>query len=121
VSFGKYFNYPTHLGGYTSGFDLVTFMRLPWISAPSGMVPKTQQPRGMKLSVSVDFGATHSGVSYASSTNGKVIPITSWPGSNDPFHKIPTCLVYDGRGDLRAWGFRARDINLRRGWVRCEW
>ncbi|KAF9511534.1 hypothetical protein BS47DRAFT_1298819 [Hydnum rufescens UP504] len=75
----------------------------------------------MKLYISVDFGATHSSVSYASSTNGKVIPIASWPGSSDRLRKIPTCLVYDDRGDLRAWGFRARDINLRRGWVRCEW
>ncbi|KAF9511536.1 hypothetical protein BS47DRAFT_1298749 [Hydnum rufescens UP504] len=85
------------------------------------MVRKLPQPQGVRLYLSVDFGATHSGVSYATSTNGKVIPIVSWPGSSDPLRKIPTCLVYDSLGNVRAWGLEARDINLRRGWIRCEW
>ena len=97
-------------------------MRPPRISAPSSMLAaKPVHPQDVKLFVSIDFGATHSGVSYATSTNGKVVPIISWPGSSDPFRKIPTCLVYDNLGDVRAWGIEARDINLRRGWIRCEW
>ncbi|KAF9511530.1 hypothetical protein BS47DRAFT_1395036 [Hydnum rufescens UP504] len=103
------------------GFDPVTPPRPPWMPAPASMARKIPQPQAIKLYVAVDFGATHSGLSYTTSSNGKVIPIISWPGSSDPFRKIPTCLVYDNLGDLRAWGLQARDINLRRGWLRCEW
>ncbi|KAF9511523.1 hypothetical protein BS47DRAFT_1166643 [Hydnum rufescens UP504] len=96
-------------------------MRLPRMSAPSSMLQKIPQPQEIKLHLAVDFGATHSGVSYATSSNGKVIPILSWLGSSDACRKIPTRLVYDNQGDLRAWGPQARDMNLRNGWVRCEW
>ncbi|KAF9511742.1 hypothetical protein BS47DRAFT_1298549, partial [Hydnum rufescens UP504] len=73
-----------------------------------------------KAFVSIDFGATHTGVSYAISTPGEVHQILAWPGSSDSFSKVPTCLVYDALGDIRAWGLEAVDINLKKGWLRCE-
>ena len=84
------------------------------------MVREPAQRQDVKLVVSIDLGSTHSGVSFATSTDGIVIPIISWPGSSYPCRKIPTCLVYDSRSDVRAWGLEARDINLKRGWVRHE-
>jgi hypothetical protein len=90
------------------------------IHPPFSVPVKDRTPERSKLIVSIDFGAACSGVSYATSGADIVNPIISWPGSSDTFRKIPTCLVYDGLGDVRAWGLEAKDINLRKGWVRCE-
>ncbi|KAF9510325.1 hypothetical protein BS47DRAFT_87805 [Hydnum rufescens UP504] len=71
--------------------------------------------------VSIDFGATHSGASYVTSTSGQVHQILAWPGSSASVSKIPTCLVYDALCHIRAWGVEAKAMDLRKGWVRCEW
>ncbi|KAI9057551.1 actin-like ATPase domain-containing protein [Trametes sanguinea] len=63
-----------------------------------------------KLSVSIDFGTTFSGVAYGSSriAAGKVQQILNWPGSFETFRKIPTCLLYDESGQVIAWGLEAK-------------
>ncbi|KAF9503115.1 hypothetical protein BS47DRAFT_1402731, partial [Hydnum rufescens UP504] len=76
--------------------------------------PPSRYPKAF---VSIDFGAACSGVSYTISSHGEVREILVWPGSSRPFSKIPTCLVYDALGDIRAWGLEATDISLKKGWV----
>ncbi|KAF9510356.1 hypothetical protein BS47DRAFT_1348169, partial [Hydnum rufescens UP504] len=49
--------------------------------------------------------------------SGKVHPILAWSGSSRSLSKIPTCLVYDSLGHIRAWGLEAMDISLRKGWA----
>ncbi|KAF9508050.1 hypothetical protein BS47DRAFT_1373741 [Hydnum rufescens UP504] len=76
-----------------------------------------------KMSVSIDFGTTFSGVAYGSSriASGKVQQILSWPGANENFRKIPTCLVYDNMGRVLAWGLEAKNSGPKPGTIRCEW
>ncbi|KAK7676061.1 hypothetical protein QCA50_020985 [Cerrena zonata] len=76
-----------------------------------------------KLSVSIDFGTTFSGVAYGSSriAGGKVQQILNWPGSFETFRKIPTCLLYDERGQVIAWGIEAKNSSPLPGAVKCEW
>ncbi len=75
------------------------------------------------LSISIDFGATFSGVAYASSriANGRVQQILTWPGAIEASRKIPTCLLYDNAGRLLAWGLEAKYARRIPGTVRCEW
>lgn len=73
-------------------------------------------PSQGRLCIAIDFGTVLSGVACGMYTPGSVQQIL-WPGSN---RKIPTCLVYDDLGTLRAWGFNARNRSLRDGWIRCE-
>ncbi|KAF9502741.1 hypothetical protein BS47DRAFT_1463358 [Hydnum rufescens UP504] len=89
--------------------------------APSDVFAENPPSQFPKVFVSIDFGATHSGVSYAISSPGEVHQILAWPGSSHSCSKIPTCLVYDTLGDIRAWGLEATDMSLKKGWVRCEW
>ncbi|KAF9510332.1 hypothetical protein BS47DRAFT_1348130, partial [Hydnum rufescens UP504] len=56
----------------------------------------------------------YSGVSYATSTSGEVHQMLAWPGSSAAVSKIPTCLVYDPLGHIRAWGVEAKDISLKK-------
>ncbi|KAH8101329.1 actin-like ATPase domain-containing protein [Cristinia sonorae] len=76
-----------------------------------------------KLSVSIDFGTTFSGVAYGSSriASGKVQQILNWPGSFETFRKIPTCLLYDEWGKVIAWGIEAKNASPLPGTVKCEW
>ncbi|THH28180.1 hypothetical protein EUX98_g6007 [Antrodiella citrinella] len=76
-----------------------------------------------KLSVSIDFGTTFSGVAYGSSriASGKVQQILTWPGSFETFRKIPTCLLYDEWGKVVAWGIEAKNASPLPGTVKCEW
>ncbi|KAF9511540.1 hypothetical protein BS47DRAFT_1298826 [Hydnum rufescens UP504] len=76
-----------------------------------------------KMSVSIDFGTTFSGVAYGSAhiASGKVQQILSWPGSSENFRKIPTCLVYDDAGCTLAWGLEAKNLSPMPGTTRCEW
>ncbi|KAL5478877.1 hypothetical protein ACEPAI_2154 [Sanghuangporus weigelae] len=76
-----------------------------------------------KMSVSIDFGTTFSGVAYGSSRieQGKVQQILRWPGSFETFRKIPTCLLYDESGRVLAWGLEAKNASPMPGTVRCEW
>ncbi|KLO16492.1 actin-like ATPase domain-containing protein [Schizopora paradoxa] len=76
-----------------------------------------------RMSVSIDFGTTFSGVAYGSSriSQGKVQQILQWPGSFETFRKIPTCLLYDDSGRVLAWGLEAKNANLMPGASRCEW
>ncbi|EIW56662.1 actin-like ATPase domain-containing protein [Trametes versicolor FP-101664 SS1] len=76
-----------------------------------------------KLSVSIDFGTTFSGVAYGSSriAAGKVQQILNWPGSFETFRKIPTCLLYDQTGQVIAWGIEAKNAGPVPGAVKCEW
>ncbi|KAF9510347.1 hypothetical protein BS47DRAFT_1396083 [Hydnum rufescens UP504] len=93
----------------------------PGLYTPSGVFAENPPSRYPKAFVSIDFGATYSGLSYAISSPGEVRQILAWPGSTHSFSKIPTCLVYDALGDIRAWGLEATDMRLKKGWVRCEW
>ena len=76
-----------------------------------------------KLSISIDFGTTFSGVAYGSSriAGGKVQQILHWPGSFETFRKIPTCLLYDDQGQVLAWGLEAKNANVMQGGYKCEW
>ncbi|KAF9511780.1 hypothetical protein BS47DRAFT_1140730 [Hydnum rufescens UP504] len=91
------------------------------LDIPSDVFAENTPSRYPKAFVSIDFGTTYSGVSYAISSPGEVRQILAWPGSTHYFSKIPTCLVYDALGDIRAWGLEATDMRLKKGWVRCEW
>ncbi|KAF9511532.1 hypothetical protein BS47DRAFT_1330881 [Hydnum rufescens UP504] len=76
-----------------------------------------------KMSISIDFGTTFSGVAYGSAriASGKVQQILSWPGASETFRKIPTCLVYDDAGCVLAWGLKAKNMSPIPGTTRCEW
>ncbi|KAF8970592.1 hypothetical protein BDZ97DRAFT_1790034 [Flammula alnicola] len=76
-----------------------------------------------KMSISIDFGTTFSGVAYGSSriAGGKVQQILTWPGSFETFRKIPTCLLYDEFGRVLAWGLEAKNSGPMPGTTRCEW
>ncbi|KAL1738279.1 hypothetical protein HDZ31DRAFT_70178, partial [Schizophyllum fasciatum] len=76
-----------------------------------------------KMSVAIDFGTTFSGVAYGSSRidGGRVRQILHWPGSDETFRKIPTCLVYDMYGRVVAWGLEAKNMSPVEGTIRCEW
>jgi len=47
--------------------------------------------------------------------------ILNWPGSFETFRKIPTCLIYDERGEVVAWGLEAKNAGPMPGTVKCEW
>ena len=83
-------------------------------------LPSTDEGR---MSVSLDFGTTFSGVSYGSSRimSGTVQQILSWPGATENFRKIPTCLLYDEYGQVIAWGLEAKNASPGPGQLRCEW
>ncbi|KAI0695313.1 actin-like ATPase domain-containing protein [Cytidiella melzeri] len=76
-----------------------------------------------KISVSIDFGTTFSGVAYGSSriAAGKVQQILNWPGSFETFRKIPTCMLYDEHGQILAWGIEAKNATPMGGAIKCEW
>ncbi|KZT37177.1 hypothetical protein SISSUDRAFT_1071277 [Sistotremastrum suecicum HHB10207 ss-3] len=76
-----------------------------------------------KMTISVDFGTTMSGVAYGSSrfAGGRVQQILNWPGSQENFRKIPTCLLYDDQGRVLAWGLEAKNLGPIPGTIRCEW
>ncbi|KAI9512146.1 actin-like ATPase domain-containing protein [Russula earlei] len=76
-----------------------------------------------KMSISIDFGTTFSGVAYGSSriASGKVQQILHWPGSMETFRKVPTCLLYDERGQVLSWGLDAKNTNPVAGSIKCEW
>ncbi|KIJ30162.1 hypothetical protein M422DRAFT_268301 [Sphaerobolus stellatus SS14] len=81
------------------------------------------QPKEGAMSVAIDFGTTFSGVAYGSSRieSGKIQQILNWPGSADTFRKIPTCLLYDVRGNVVAWGLEAKNRTAFNGEIKCEW
>ena len=60
---------------------------------------------------------------YGSSriAGGKVQQILNWPGSFETFRKIPTCLLYDERGAVAAWGIQAKTASPQPGATKCEW
>ncbi|KAG7087569.1 hypothetical protein E1B28_013524 [Marasmius oreades] len=103
------------------------------ISTPPPMSPQPLQPlraesvtvssREGKMSVSIDFGTTFSGVAYGSSriAGGQVQQILNWPGATETFRKIPTCLLYDEHGRVLAWGLEAKNAGPMPGTLRCEW
>jgi hypothetical protein len=76
-----------------------------------------------RMSVSIDFGTTFSGVAYGSSriASGKVQQILHWPGSFETFRKVPTCILYDEQGQVIAWGLEAKNASPMPGTTRCEW
>ncbi|KAF9480618.1 actin-like ATPase domain-containing protein [Pholiota conissans] len=83
---------------------------------------KNVQDKG-KMSISIDFGTTFSGVAYGSSriAGGKVQQILNWPGSFETFRKIPTCILYDEYGRVLAWGLEAKNSGPIPGTTLCEW
>ncbi|KAF9228091.1 actin-like ATPase domain-containing protein [Gyrodon lividus] len=76
-----------------------------------------------KMSISIDFGTTFSGVAYASSriASGTIQQILHWRGSSETFRKVPTCLLYDEHGQVLAWGLEAKNASPMPGTIRCEW
>ncbi|KAI9451257.1 hypothetical protein BJY52DRAFT_1298655 [Lactarius psammicola] len=92
----------------------------PSVAIPAPSVPTTDEG---KMSVSIDFGTTFSGVAYGSSriAAGKVQQILHWPGAMETFRKVPTCLLYDERGQVLAWGLEAKNANPVPGSIKCEW
>lgn len=76
-----------------------------------------------RMSISIDFGTTFSGVAYASSRihSGTIQQILHWPGSFETFRKVPTCLLYDEHGQVIAWGLEAKNASPMLGTYRCEW
>ncbi|KAF9558515.1 hypothetical protein CPC08DRAFT_743329 [Agrocybe pediades] len=92
----------------------------PPLGIPQGTAPV--QDEG-KMSISIDFGTTFSGVAYGSSriAGGKIQQILQWPGSFETFRKIPTCLLYDEHGRVLAWGLEAKNASPMPGTTRCEW
>ncbi|KAF9234588.1 actin-like ATPase domain-containing protein [Melanogaster broomeanus] len=76
-----------------------------------------------RMSISIDFGTTFSGVAYASSriASGAIQQILHWRGSAETFRKVPTCLLYDERGQVLAWGLEAKNASPMPGTIRCEW
>ncbi|KAJ3557489.1 hypothetical protein NM688_g1454 [Phlebia brevispora] len=90
--------------------------------SPGGQAFAPSNDEG-KLSVSIDFGTTFSGVAYGSSriAAGKVQQILNWPGSFETFRKIPTCLLYDASGQIIAWGLEAKNASPLPGATKCEW
>lgn len=76
-----------------------------------------------KLVVSIDFGTTMSGVAYGSTriAGGKVQQVLHWPGTQDTYRKIPTCLIYDERGVVQSWGVEAKSAGPVPGTYKCEW
>ncbi|KAG1839323.1 actin-like ATPase domain-containing protein [Suillus subalutaceus] len=97
--------------------------------APLTPPPATYIPSGPsnsaagRMSISIDFGTTFSGVAYASSriASGKIQQILHWPGSFETFRKVPTCLLYDEHGQVLAWGLEAKNASSMPGTTRCEW
>ncbi|KAF9529066.1 hypothetical protein CPB83DRAFT_790568 [Crepidotus variabilis] len=98
---------------------------LPGQGRLAAQITGQQQPAADegKMSVSIDFGTTFSGVAYGSSriAGGKVQQILNWPGSFETFRKIPTCLLYDEQGRVLAWGLEAKNASPMPGTTRCEW
>jgi hypothetical protein len=39
----------------------------------------------------------------------------------ETFRKVPTCLLYDERGQVMAWGLEAKSANAAPGCIKCEW
>ncbi|TFK37617.1 hypothetical protein BDQ12DRAFT_684989 [Crucibulum laeve] len=117
--------------GFSMGDPLMrpssAHMSQPSLSMSSSLPPpqpSTSPPLDEgKMSVSIDFGTTFSGVAYGSSriAGGKVQQILNWPGSFETFRKIPTCLLYDERGRVLAWGLEAKNAGPMPGTTRCEW
>ncbi|KAF8604383.1 actin-like ATPase domain-containing protein [Ceratobasidium sp. AG-I] len=93
-------------------------------SASPQIVAYTQaSPDEGKMSVSIDFGTTFSGVAFGSSriAGGRVQQILQWPGSFENFRKIPTCLLYNEHGQVLTWGLEAKNAPPMPGSIRCEW
>ncbi|KAF5326409.1 hypothetical protein D9611_000946 [Ephemerocybe angulata] len=97
----------------------------------SGAPPLPMMPAGLaqkpadegRMSISIDFGTTFSGVAYGSAriAGGQVQQILNWPGSFETFRKIPTCLLYDEMGQVIAWGLEAKNASPMVGTSKCEW
>ncbi|TFK69770.1 actin-like ATPase domain-containing protein [Pluteus cervinus] len=96
---------------------------LPPMGSPPPQKPQSPPPDEGRMSVSIDFGTTFSGVAYGSSRlNGGVVQqILNWPGSFETHRKIPTCLLYDEHGRVLAWGLEAKNAGPMPGTTRCEW
>jgi hypothetical protein len=64
-----------------------------------------------------------SGVAYGSTriAAGKVQQVLNWPGTQDTYRKIPTCLLYDQNGRVLAWGIEAKSNGPIPGTYKCEW
>ncbi|KAF8642917.1 hypothetical protein AX16_009305 [Volvariella volvacea WC 439] len=103
-----------------------TIVRPPNAVSPGAQFSQLQSappPDEGKMSVSIDFGTTFSGIAYGSSriAGGRVQQILNWPGSFETHRKIPTCLLYDENGQILAWGLEAKNAGPLPGTTRCEW
>ncbi|KAF5375362.1 hypothetical protein D9615_008000 [Tricholomella constricta] len=92
-----------HHPSYTS----VTSPPLLSISLSSPPKAASPPPNEGKMSISIDFGTTFSGVAYGSSRIAG--------------GQIPTCLLYDEHGRILAWGLEAKNASPMPGTTCCEW
>ncbi|KAK4702478.1 hypothetical protein P7C70_g3743, partial [Phenoliferia sp. Uapishka_3] len=96
-----------------------------------------QHVGGGGIGVGIDFGTTFSGVSYASEKHfgEQTRMVLSWPGTDEHFRKIPTCLIYraayPGEKDeygqpvvgftVASWGLVAKRSAAGPNEYKCEW
>ncbi|EKJ76580.1 hypothetical protein FPSE_03246 [Fusarium pseudograminearum CS3096] len=64
------------------------------------------------LRIGVDFGATFTGVSWATpkEEDKRTKIVTRWPGQTEEHSKVPTVLSKHGSGTNIKWGFLCKDI-----------
>ncbi|THH09897.1 hypothetical protein EW146_g8542 [Bondarzewia mesenterica] len=111
---------PTYLGGTSSLLSPSYAPTSVTVPVSADFSPPSDEG---KMSISIDFGTTFSGVAYGSSriAAGKVQQILHWPGSLETFRKVPTCLLYDDKGQVLAWGLEAKNASPIPGSTKCEW
>ncbi|KAF8879307.1 hypothetical protein CPB84DRAFT_312882 [Gymnopilus junonius] len=82
----------------------------------------TTVPDSSRLTTAIDFGTTFTGVAYGHPhlTNGQVKLVMEWPRFSDTFRKVPTCLLYNEKGELLSWGLEAKHAVLLPGTSRIE-
>ncbi|KAF9629605.1 putative hsp70 family protein [Lasiodiplodia theobromae] len=67
-----------------------------------------------KLIVAVDYGTTHTGISFITTNNtdvDKIEIINEWPGSSEVAFKVPSKIAYQSENphlDFDHWGFNAK-------------
>ncbi|KAI0060113.1 actin-like ATPase domain-containing protein [Artomyces pyxidatus] len=113
---------PAYAGPHANGVNLLHTYD-PRAGVPGAAERAPPRPDEGKVSIAIDFGTTFSGVAYGSSriAGGNVQQILNWPGSLETFRKVPTCLLYDERGQVLKWGLEAKHASAPPGSIKCEW
>ncbi|KAH8807387.1 hypothetical protein F5884DRAFT_899792 [Xylogone sp. PMI_703] len=72
-------------------------------------------PSQPDICVSIDFGATFTGVAWMRPVSGEIKIISDWPGRTGE-HKVPTVLAKDWTGDNIQWGFQCSELDENEKW-----